>query len=407
MENAIVLGGTGPHVMLVEKLKARGFHVILADYLPFPVAKNNADEHIQISTLDKEAVLALAQKRHASLVVSTCIDQANATACYVAEKMGLPRPYDYETAVNVTDKVRMKEIMIRGGIPTSRFCSVDSVDALDLVDLHYPLIVKPVDCNSSKGITRVDNKVSLSSAILKAVGCSRTHNAIVEEFVCGTEVGIDCFVTQGCAKVLMIKERRKIVKNNGGIQQIFGCTWPLPGYEKILEVASSVAQRIALAFGLVNSALMIQAILKDDGSLNVIEFGARIGGGESFRIIKSSTGFDYVEAAINTFTGECCRQVSRAPDGFFADNFIYSTECTFGELVVPDRLMDGGVVEYWNSLRMPGAKIGGEISSNNRVGVVVAKSQDPDELQEKIQTIIRNVEVYDINHKPVMRHDIY
>ena len=108
MENAIVLGGTGPHVMLVEKLKARGFHVILADYLPFPVAKNNADEHIQISTLDKEAVLALAQKRHASLVISTCIDQANATACYVAEKMGLPRPYDYETAVNVTDKVRMR-----------------------------------------------------------------------------------------------------------------------------------------------------------------------------------------------------------------------------------------------------------------------------------------------------------
>ena len=40
-----------------------------------------------------------------------------------------------------------------------------------------------------------------------------------------------------------------------------------------------------------NTPLMIQAIINDSG-INIIEFGARIGGGESFRIIKLSTGFD-------------------------------------------------------------------------------------------------------------------
>ena len=32
-KKAIVLGGTAPHAMLINKLKKRGYYVILVDYL--------------------------------------------------------------------------------------------------------------------------------------------------------------------------------------------------------------------------------------------------------------------------------------------------------------------------------------------------------------------------------------
>ena len=118
---AIVLGGTVPHKYLINNLKERGFYTILIDYYSNPPAKTDADEHIQESTLDKEKVLEIAKNRNASLVISGCVDQANVTACYVSEKIGLHVPYSYETALRVTDKKLMKEGMVKAGIPTANY----------------------------------------------------------------------------------------------------------------------------------------------------------------------------------------------------------------------------------------------------------------------------------------------
>ena len=39
----------------------------------------------------------------------------------MAEKLGLPFPYSYETALDLTDKTRMKRIMKENGIPTAEY----------------------------------------------------------------------------------------------------------------------------------------------------------------------------------------------------------------------------------------------------------------------------------------------
>ena len=407
MKKAIVLGGTLPHVTLIEKLKKRGFEVILVDYLDQPYAKKYADRHIHASTLDLDAVAGIAKEEGVDLVISTCIDQANATACYVSEKLGLPHPYCYKTALAVTDKLQMKDIMVKNKIPTSRFLRIKSADEPRLGELRYPLIVKPVDCNSSKGVKKIEAGDSdLENAIKTAVEFSRTKEAIIEEFVAGTEIGIDTFVVDGTAHVLMIKERRKVQKNHGGIQQILGCTWPLPGYEKVLSEAERIANGIAKAFELRNCALMIQAILQGD-TISVIEFGARIGGGESFRIIKNSTGFDYVEAAICSFLGEPIPLEYHKPEGFYADNFIYVKQCVFERIECPQALLSDETIAYLNELKLSGVEIGSQISSNNRVGVAVVRADTVDELYRKIEKTILALEVFDVEGNPVMRKDIY
>lgn len=407
MKKALVLGGTLPHVTLIEKLKSRGYEVILVDYLQKPYAKPYADKHVLVSTLDLDAVANVAIEEKVDLVISTCIDQANATACFVSEKLGLPHPYSYATALAVTDKLRMKEIMIKNHIPTSSFLRIKSANHPGLAELNYPLIVKPVDCNSSKGVRKIESpNDNLEESIRIAVDLSRTKEAIIEEFVVGKEIGIDTFVVDGKAKVLMIKERRKVMKNHGDVQQILGCTWPMPGYEIILPEAERIANQIAEAFVLKNCALMIQAVLSDN-KISVIEFGARIGGGESFRIIKQSTGFDYVEASINSFLGQQIDLKYHNPIDYYADNFIYVKACQFGKIVFPKDLIIDGTLLYLNELKPSGVMIDDKISSNNRVGVAVVKATEADELDKKIERIISALEVYDVNGNPVMRKDIY
>ena len=80
MKKAIVLGGTRPHITLIQKLKDRGYYVILLDYLESPIAKEYADEHIRESTLDKDLVLKIAKEQ---LILRKVILQAT----YMIEQM--------------------------------------------------------------------------------------------------------------------------------------------------------------------------------------------------------------------------------------------------------------------------------------------------------------------------------
>lgn len=407
MKKAIVLGGTRPHITLIQKLKNRGYYVILLDYLSAPVAKEYADEHIQESTLDKDLVLRIAKEQNVDLVISTCIDQANVTATYVCEKLGLPRPYDYEVALNVTDKLKMKDILIKNNIPTSKYKKIEKSSDLANWNFTYPIIIKPTDSNSSKGIFKIEEPTpDLDGLITETISFSRTREAIVEEFVTGQEIGIDTFVSNGVAKVLMIKERRKIQKNANGSQNIVGCIWPLPLSPEVEKKAEIIANQIAKAFGLKNSALMIQAILKD-GEISVIEFGARIGGGESYRIIKDCVGFDYVEASISTFTGEPLKETLKEPEYFYADNFIYVKECTFDHIDFGYNLLNEDIIDHAYELKSKGSEIDSNLSSNNRVGTFVVKSKTIDGLYKKINTVLSTIQVYDTDGKSVMRKDIY
>ena len=51
---ALVLGGTSPHIELINQLKARGYYVVLWDYLKNPPARKFADRFMQESTLERK-----------------------------------------------------------------------------------------------------------------------------------------------------------------------------------------------------------------------------------------------------------------------------------------------------------------------------------------------------------------
>jgi len=118
---AVVLGGTSPHAELICRLQKRGYYTILIDYLDNPPAKAVANLHVQESTMDMEMVYQVAKQYNADIVISACVDQANITACYADEKLGLPHPYSYELASKITNKGYMKQVMFEHGIPTSRY----------------------------------------------------------------------------------------------------------------------------------------------------------------------------------------------------------------------------------------------------------------------------------------------
>ncbi len=404
---AIVLGGTYPHKLLINNLKLRGYYTVLIDYFAFPPAKIDADEHIQESTLDKEKVLGIAKEKNASLVISTCIDHANVTACYVAEKLKLPAPYSYEIAISVTNKEIMKEKMVRNGIPTAKHIVVNEKKLYNAKELNFPVIVKPTDSNSSKGVRKANNPTELGIFLDSAIKISRNKTAVIEEYVDGIEIGADFFIQNKEATVLMTRERQKlVVDNENPVQQIQGSYFPADLTIENLKNLKILAERIAEVFALDNTPLLIQAILKDD-NIYILEFAPRVSGGEGHNIIKLRTGFDIIDSAVNSFLGLPVKLDFNYGKDYYSDVFIYAKPGLFDKITGYEELMEDKTIEFFHLFKVPGTEIGTDISSNNRIGSFLVKSETKEELSEKIKKSLNKIEVYDILGNPVMRKDIY
>ncbi len=403
---AIVLGGTVPHISLLENLRRRGYHTILVDYFENPPAKGAADEHIQGSIFDRELVLELAKNRKAELVIGTCIDHAIIIACYVSEKLGLPAPYDYETARLVTNKRLMKKRMMEHGIPTSKYFHLKAVNGFQKGDLEFPVIVKPVDSNSSKGVRKASDFDEFKVFLGKALEISEDGEAIVEEFREGVEIGIDAFVSNGEAEIIMTRDKWKIEGVEDPIQQIHGCIWPASLTPEQFKELKKISTQIARAFELDNTPLMIQAIINGD-RIDIIEFCARIGGGENFRIVRLGTGFDIIDASVESFLGRPVTLDYSSAEQYYVTSFIYAQPGLFGCVSGIDELVRDGSVEYFEQYKAKGARIGADLSSNNRIGVFGLKAETRAGLFDKARKIVQQIDILDLDGNSIMRRDIY
>jgi len=407
-KTALVLGGTSPHKLLIDKLKRRGFYVILVDYLDNPPAKEIADEHIKASTLDQDAVLAIAKERKADLVISACIDQANSVCCYVAEKLNLPHPYSYKTSLDVTNKGLMKRIMRENGIPTSSFVTVSSPDRVGWDAIRFPSVVKPVDCNSSKGVKRVDNREEAEAALADAIHMSRTHEAIMEGYNVGSEIQVDCLATSSGVKVMMTRQKQKIVSDGKGmVLQSFGSIFPAPLNNVQKAEAQSIAEKIAAAFDLRNTPFFYQAIITEEG-ISVLEFAPRIGGGLSYSILKDFGSYDAVEYAIDSYLGKELDAVPHIPkDMFLSSVLVYVRRGVFDHLEGFDDLISTGVIDSGFLMKAKGNFIDEDLRSSNRVAAFIVTEKDYQSLQSKARQAFSSIEAYDVEGKPMINRSIY
>ena len=403
---AIVLGGTTPHIALIENLRKRGYYVILVDYSSNPPAKIYADEHIKESTLNYELVHSIAEKEKVSLVISTCIDQANATACYVAEKLNLPKPYSFQTALNVTHKGLMKSIIVKNGIPTSPFFIVNNTENIPHIELNFPVVVKPVDSNGSKGVKKAENINELNLFLKDAISISRTKNAIIEKYIEGKEIQIDCFAYNKTSEIILIREKQKLSNKKGDVFQSSGSIIPANISSQAYKNIQQIATNIALAFKLNNTPFFIQAFVNGD-TVNVIEFAPRVGGGLSYSIIKKITGFDIVDATIDSFLGNPVFPKIELSEYYYSTNIIYMKPGVFSHFIGYNELIEEDIIDEFYIQKPKGTIIDNEMASHNRIGAFLIKARTLRELSNKVAMAVSRLEVLDTSGNRVMRKELF
>ena len=400
---ALVLAGGVPQIALIEDLKARGIITILCDYYEKPVAREYADVFYQVSTLDVEGIKNVAINENVDFLITVCTDQALLTVAQVSEELDLPCYVDYATALNVTNKSYMKEMFVQNNIPTAKYVIQGELDLSRLESLRYPLIVKPVDCNSSKGVKRVENEMELRNAFADAVRLSRTKTAVIEEYIVGAELSIDVYVENGKAHILCISELEKIPENDKFV--IFRTKCPALVTEKGLLNIEQTAQQIADAFNLKNSPMLIQLINKGE-EVYVLEFSARTGGGEKFKLIKDVTGFDVVGAVVDLTLGIVPHVSPFTNLSYYVNEFIYCKPGVFDRLVGFEQLKQEGILKEYFQFKWQGAKFDEVSNSGDRVAGFTLCADSIDEVKRLHHRAAETLQVMDVDGNDMMRHDI-
>lgn len=398
----LVLAGGADQIALIQELKKRGHEIILLDYFDNPPAKLYADKHIVASTLDLHAVEKHAREENVSLICTACTDQALLTMSYVSERLGLPCYIDYQTGLNVTNKSYMKKVLSDNGIPTARFAIVDSPTEIITKDFKYPLVVKPVDCNSSKGVKKVDSIVEYRQYLTEAIHYSRTNTAIVEEFKEGKEISADFYIESGVAKLLSATSSIKI-KNRNSFTIL--CS-DYPALSKLQEdKVTRIAQEISEAFNLDNTPLLVQMIV-NDCEINVIEFSARMGGGSKYKLIEVLSGVNIMSKYVDRILGgrpvvspakqiEYCKMV-----------YIYCQPGIYDHMEGLEIMKQKGIIDEYFLYKTKGMEILKAETSSDRPSGYLCSAKTADELRDKINYVDSNIKAVSDKGVDIMIHGL-
>lgn len=297
MKKLAILGASYLQLPLVLKAMEMGIetHCFAWDN-DEAVCKFHADFFYPISVLEKEMIYAECAQIGIDGITTIATDICIPTISYVAEKLNLIGN-SFKTALNSTNKGLMRETFFKNQINSPRFIAVEKFEAETFADFHFPLIVKPTDRSGSLGVAKVDNAAELEKAIFDATSQSIEKKAIVEEFIEGDEISVECISNNGQHFLLAITD-----KVTSGEPHFVELQHHQPGVfsaeiqTKIKELTFRALDALGIQFGASHAEFKIDKNYK----ITVIEIGARMGGDFiGSHLVQLSTGYDFVKAVID------------------------------------------------------------------------------------------------------------
>jgi biotin carboxylase len=203
-----ILGGGQWQVPSVVLAKSLGYRVLVTDPNDEPPAFAYADEREQVDLTDLDGTLQAAREHRIDGIVCDTTDVGVPAMAYVAESMGLPG-IGFETAINFTNKFRMRQLTSAAGVPTPPFrLARDRPEFHSAMrELGLPFVVKPVDSQSSRGVHIVRDLERADAAFQDSLRCSRTRQAIVEGFLNGVELTVEGYCVDGEPAIAGISDK--------------------------------------------------------------------------------------------------------------------------------------------------------------------------------------------------------
>jgi biotin carboxylase len=321
MTHRVALVAQNPGLPFVFEAAGRAGCLITLVALPgvrVPADLPNVESVVELDIFgDPAGAHAWLGGRHARApfdAIITLYEAAGPFTAEAAQRLGL-RGIDPEAARICRDKYRQRDAMRHAGLAVPGYRLIDPVADIgsQISDLHFPLVVKPVNGLSSQGVSRVDNLADLKAAVdlvqiinseqlasyADASHAERT-GVLAEEFVDGPEYCVEAISNAQGTMVLAITDKGNL-QGPYFEERAFITPAPLdPGTStRITDAVRAAHRQIGIDFGASHTELRLRA----DGTPVLLEIGARMGGsGTVHYLVETATGVDFLGAVLHQAT---------------------------------------------------------------------------------------------------------
>lgn len=383
----MLLGGLRYLLPVIEAAHKQGYYVITADYLPNNIAHKYSDEYVNVSIVDNEAVLKVAQEKQIDGIISFAVDPGVVSAAYVQEQMGLPSIGPYESVVILQNKDKFRKFLADNGfnVPNAKGYSAKEDALCDTSWLRFPVIVKPTDSAGSKGVTRVDRIEDYSAALDEAFDKSISRHVIVEEFIekLGCSSDTDSFLQDGELGFVSFNAQHFDV-NAVNPYTPAAFSWPSTFTKEQEAYLTVELQRLLSLLRMKTSVFNIETRVSVDGTPYIMECTPRGGGNRLCEMLRYATGVDLITAQVRAAVGDSVEELEQKPyNGHWAEIILHAPKAgRFAGVELAESLL-AEVVEQdlW-------VKEGDEVEpfrgANDAIGTLVLRFEDKDEMEYAI-----------------------
>ena len=320
----MILGGNVAQVPLIAAAQRENYFVVLIDYTTTNPGIELADKHYQVNFMEKDKVLEIAREEQITGVISNS-EAAMPVVAYIAETLNLVgNTVDSVSKLGIKYEFRTLQHELGMYAPKCIIC--DSFDkALEnIIDLQFPVIIKPARSSGSRGAYKVETYDEFRGSCDKWNICrdfSFDNKVLMEEFV---EMPDLTRVIDG--DVFIHKDK---IMMNGLFSSCRNPKCPMVPSTQIYpivleehqldEVRNTLIQLFAAA-GIVHGEYNVEMYYNNDDKLFCIEINVRQGGNGIPEMIQKHCGVDMYKLLVSTTMG----------DDLYFDNVIgQNNECKY------------------------------------------------------------------------------
>lgn len=305
-KNLVILGTNEYQNPLILRAKELGFTTHVFGCPRGEIGESTADVYHPVDIMDYTTLWEEVKKLNPCGVASVCSEVAVHPQNFLLRKLGLPCN-SQQTENLTTHKYLMREAMKAGGVDSPNFTLVKKDDSLDDVvarigNFSFPLIVKPCDLSSSRGVYKIDSVNDLKDGLDYAFSWSETGEAILEEYIDGPEYSGESIAFDGEYHLLAITE-----KSTTGAPHFVetGHRQPANLSEEMVEKVRETLFKAFKALDIKYGAIHPEFRITPEGRILFMEVATRMGGDcIGTDLVPLSSGYDYLGMVIDAGCGK-------------------------------------------------------------------------------------------------------
>jgi carbamoyl-phosphate synthase large subunit len=300
---ALVIAGGQWQVPIIKFLQSKNYDVFVVDPYDTSPGVLIANNHIKEDVRDVNNIIKKIGNTKFEIVTSDQSDISVETVATLASRLSLIGN-DIEVVRLFTNKFLSREYSVSQGIPVPKFFKATNLDDVRLAisQLKLPVIFKPVDSQSSRGIFKIDetNIADYKDMALLTFSESKSKYILVEEFFTGIELTLEGICSNRKHRTVAISQKKHF-RTGIASDLLYPAQLEFHIEKQLVDYNDRYVENSGLNFGITHAEYLFDSITEE---IKLVEIACRGGGSLiSSDIAKWVSGIDLYQILFDDLRG--------------------------------------------------------------------------------------------------------